>query len=338
VLALPFVLCTLTVYGAAAIRTRSWRNAAGAGAVSVVCVLAFLPWCIRLLGLAREPKELRALGADQIPPLFAHLLLARETRLPGLVTLAVVLAVILLVAGLVAMHRRSEGRVGLLLLLASTAAILATQALLDHYKPSYQPRNLLFLHISLLCLVAYASVSYGKAALSLSLPRIPRSALALLALLPVCALAIAMTAITSQNLTRGYGKEPWRQAVEQVSRQMRPGDVTVFYADYMAQCWRHYYTGYDCCPRRDIPTVEHGEFRIPRVEDTDQFDAAVTPLLDAVSTLRAGNSVWAFYSHVSDPQRIHDKLTRRGLIAISTATGPSLSVVQYRLVEAAVKR
>lgn len=323
-LTLPFVVVVLGIRSGLDFRREGYRRAAvGTASLGALCALACVPWMLHLGQLSGASKTLDALTGPALFPLFHWILLARETILPAAAGVAILAGAGALLAAMAWCHRRSALRAPLLLLLASVVALPLTQWLLDHYKPSYQQRSLILLLVPILALASYGSVWLVRAVAKGR----ARHALAGLALAPICCLAIAMAAVSCQNLARGYGKEPWREAVEQVRQEIRAGDVVLIHADYTAQCWRHYYEGYRCHPAAEtVPRVVYREFRLPK---PPRLDESLSEALAACGQLREGNSVWAFYSHASDPDRIDGALRGAGWTPVSAMQSADLSVLRY---------
>lgn len=299
-------------------------------AVITCSVILYLPWIIRIVTLKSSKKELYRFGLKDVDNLLQWLLFEREFQQPTWIGPFVLIILTALVSFLIWRFYRTKFQFATILLLGSVSLVLITEMLLTFIKPCYYPRNLSFLVVPVVVLVSASIVEIFKAALRQK-NQLMRWTVVILSVIFFSYLSGRMVSVTAHNLRRGYGREMWSEMVQYTSHHLTPNDMILFYTGFMKTCWDHYYYGYECSAGvKTARFVDYKTIEIDRNWDTQRFNAKMMELKKFTSALDPPNSLWVFYSHVRDPQRVDTVLQSQGLHAVGTWQGQGIILRQYR--------
>lgn len=331
--ALPVVCCASSCFIARRYRSREKKGMGGAFWVSALCLAAYVPWMLRLPALQASGKSLKGFHGNDVSGLFQWLLLSGEHL--ALPQLPWILAWVVLAAMLRSWRSFMQDILApSAAFIISTAIVVGTQCVLSVFRECYQAKNLVFLLIPLLILAALWIVRYVESAAGPATSKTRTTALLVWAVIPSLAFVVALIYTSEQQMKFGYYKEQWREAAFQVRTQVKNGDVIGFYGEMLKECWDHY----DRPVHRTDPAgggmvSDLSFFRISRTKNENRFQGDVEALVQAAWKIGDGNSVWVFYSHVSDPEKLHSRLERSGLYQLSSWSGYGVVVGRYVLVK-----
>ena len=135
---------------------------------------------------------------------------------------------------------------------------------------------------------------------------------------------------TIYQIKSGLGKEQWKAAVQEIGPKIRKGDLVVFYANFMQQCWDHYALGYDHRVTKDFNIPEYQAYGIPRTRNDQIFKEHVKNVISAAQRMDGPhNSLWMFYSHVGDASRLDSLLKSSRLREIDGWSGHGIVMKCY---------
>ena len=161
--------------------------------------------------------------------------------------------------------------------------------------------------------------------------RFGRPPAVVIALIPFGVLILVMIHYTTIHIKYGFQKEQWREAVNAISPELKDNDVIAFYAGFMSPCWNHYAVGYDYTGKHDDDrSPPYPIFKIPRSKGDHAFMMKVQEMLKSVRQMNDDqNSLWVFFSHVQDHDRLYLQLEAAQLCEIDEWQGHGILMKRY---------
>jgi uncharacterized membrane protein len=311
--ALPLLV---VVAGSSAIQSAAasrGTEAKRAAAAMFCCAAAYLPWIIRLLALRGTQKQLGGFGFPEAVDflqwiLFKKALPAPEIGLAGLLVTAVLAPVLFRWGPLL---RRVI--LPAMPLLASIAAVFLLQFLLSEAKPTYQPRNIIFVLPVVFACISLMIVQLLDLSRTPSAVRFGRGAASAAVIVVAAAFSLAVAGTTVKLVTGGPQKEQWREAVRIIQPQIGNGDILVFHASFTQQCWDHYAAADDPTKGGRSIAPPHQVFAIPWPRNQRLFNERARELIHAALQLKPTQSMWVFYSHVGNGAELEGLLKSSNL-------------------------